>query len=421
MLPKQIPFEKIGKENFRFVDKPIYHDISSYNETINLFIEELSKLEDINSVYQIGEVTVPGISDLDFIVILNNKLERPQKCIKVIRSYVKKNNYLIEHYPYIINKENFSNVNYMFPIFNIKNIYGEKYKIKKIVDIDILNAIILTDLVNIYWPKEFIRYFLYKKVYLKNKIKSYYFNDILRTLELSKVLPYTKLEIPTRNLLCRLNSMKYPVAMIEKISGQKNRKWSDHINEINDLRKNWFSYNDKKYYTLLDLTKNTIMLCYDIIERLDSILKRKKFFSYEGLEDTLIIERDSSNLYIDNWRPEDSLKKAVNIYKSTGEIVSVLPKNFLVPMLFFPIQGKVICRGPLSTESVKFQNKKYETMLSKRYILLEDQIKFLNTNKFWFESFIHFDYPYKAKRYYRVYLKINKVIRTLKLKGIVHK
>ena len=95
MIPK--------RKNIIFFNEPRKNTIKDYNNEIERIVSVLSECDDVVSIYQIGEVSCPGISDLDFIVVLRDETRNLRDYKKRI-SFLWKNNFLLMHPPYALTR-----------------------------------------------------------------------------------------------------------------------------------------------------------------------------------------------------------------------------------------------------------------------------------------------------------------------------
>ena len=72
-------FNKLKNEKFIFYDEPIYHKKEDYTKITNKIRKKYKNNTNIKKVYQFGFVSVPGISDIDIIIILKNKSKSIKK------------------------------------------------------------------------------------------------------------------------------------------------------------------------------------------------------------------------------------------------------------------------------------------------------------------------------------------------------
>lgn len=56
---------------FRYIDRPVYCERDWYEEALSLISKQLISQEGVKAVYRFGNITIPGISDLDILVVFN--------------------------------------------------------------------------------------------------------------------------------------------------------------------------------------------------------------------------------------------------------------------------------------------------------------------------------------------------------------
>lgn len=90
----------------KIIDIPQKHSKEDYKEAVDKHVAYFSKLKNVKSIYQIGGVSTPGVSDIDLIIVFKNE------------SYFKKNprivnnttaNYLFTHSLYGVSENDFNN------------------------------------------------------------------------------------------------------------------------------------------------------------------------------------------------------------------------------------------------------------------------------------------------------------------------
>lgn len=111
--------------------------ISNFNKTKDKIIQQLKKCDFIDKVYEYGNSQyIPGISDLDLLIVINNK--------KIDFKAFKKLNQLIYHPPYIIHKNDKNtfiknnlflfNLDQNFANSNLEDLFNQSEKLKIKVD-----------------------------------------------------------------------------------------------------------------------------------------------------------------------------------------------------------------------------------------------------------------------------------------------
>ncbi len=384
--------------NIRFTDIPKEQTLEDYARAKELFINEVSSCEDVVAIYQVGEISHIGMSDLDFFVVLKDYPKNSPEVITKIEECMKKESYIIAHHPIIIQNEIFSKINHLFPAFSLKKSYGRDYFFEE-VDQKI-NQIILNDYIIALWPHEFTKLYLTKKKFKKHNLA---INDLLHTLNIKTK---GKREIPVRNILARLNSMKYPPRLLDKKYVTEDME--NFVEEVINLRKNWFNDNsEEKYNKLVTLLDKCIDFCYDLIftskEMMQNISKTPK-------TPRKILLRHHSLIFKKDISKEEANKEAREILTNKSEPASILP---------FELQPQRDLLDAImnnqQTEDIEI-NEEYKKLLIERYSLFKKQVDFLNRNKIPFKACLKYDYlttkPLKSK----IYFKFKEGVRKIKLK-----
>jgi hypothetical protein len=182
-----------------------------YEVVIQEVVNFLSKYKIVKSIYQIGGVSAPGISDLDLVIILDDNAKEFTKIWHDYMSQQSENSkYIFTHYPLLFNKSIVESGEFLeiYPIFSLKHIFGEKYAIT---------------------------------------VKSNEFSDISNFLDLNLkfwAFEFRSKENSIRQSLLRLHSLKYPIQMYLRILNVDNNKYIEYIDKIVTLRVNCFNMKD---------------------------------------------------------------------------------------------------------------------------------------------------------------------------------
>lgn len=166
-----------------------------------------------------GSVSVPGISDLDFILVFDDDMPRID-----YKSYYNqldnRDRYILMHSPFAITKSLFENIRYFYIPKDFKLLWGKELQIKEISYIKVLEKTIAA---------EFTLGTLFA---------------IMHALE-SKV-------IKTRSLLCSLNTIKYDFDVCGLNRENFSQGW-ELVNSISQLRQTWFELSEeKRIYEFID-------------------------------------------------------------------------------------------------------------------------------------------------------------------------
>ena len=231
---------------YTFYNFPKELKVEDYEKAKETFISALSKLNSVKSIYQFGTVSTPGISDLDFFVVLDDIIGQERNRLKsAINSFTETEKYIFSHEPFFVNKELFMNYLNIRHVSNLQHIYGEKIQMKKEVNKNC-------------------------KIYMLIEILLSYPNFFLDSL--------IKKKIDVRKSLQILNAIKYPISIYNDVVGNNKDRYSDFIEEISNIRDNYHEHSNE------DIKVNLLRLIYQAI----NIIREVKWEFHNYLLDKLV-------------------------------------------------------------------------------------------------------------------------------------
>jgi len=356
------------KKDVIFYNEPREFTIKDYDNEIDRVVNVLSKCDDVISIYQIGEVSCPGISDLDFIVVVRDKMKNSGDYKKRI-SGLRKNNFLLMHPPYSFNRSLAPKITYAISIFNLIKLYGGDIQFQKSVNSRLLDLAILVDLISVHWPREFLDLLTKKKHYSKNL----YFRVLM-----TDILPFkSKYVIDTRNVLVRLNAIKYRLALYNRLTGKNIPKLETTIKKAISLRNNWFKLDEDRYDQLLMIIHEMINGIADLIAAVSTLISAEKIVK-QNLEPFCF-----KNIY-------GKIKFGAGGEKGKLINEAIIPNNLSINLRRFLGENILI-------------KENYSKVLDERYNVLKNHIKFLNDNKIYYGETFSYTYPFKGPLLYKIY------------------
>ena len=111
----------------KIIDYPILKSESMYDAALHKKVDLLKTISGVSSIYQIGSVTTPGISDIDLLVIFKDNFYFFEDMMKDNNEIEK---YLFTHKSYGINIHNFKQSTKFTFFHNYKILYGKEYDLK---------------------------------------------------------------------------------------------------------------------------------------------------------------------------------------------------------------------------------------------------------------------------------------------------
>ena len=372
--------DNLKADDLKFYNNPTKYNVSDYDDVIKKLVNISSRYPGILSLYTFGKVGAPGISDLDFIFVLNKRTKLPDFLKKnnfhgkvflqnfmVDKYFDKKSRYIIYHPFFIVTEEMMMDIRYIYPNSDIKIVYGKDIAIKN--------------------PS--------KKE--SNKIKNYLNVDIVLHHYPFEYLAFLiSREIDVRMALVRMNALSHSFRLFNEISGRGKYPWFKFAREVDLMRKKWFSLDkNKRKQKLLNLLKEAVYLSVDFVKEYDFLLTDKKYaiknqsVTFNGTKYRI--------LFIKNWNPEKSILQSVELFQRNKLYYSVLPMNFLAQLCYYSSANGILSRYIRKRLSIDYHQINIDKLLEKRIDFLNDQVELSNKLKHsHFSCFFPFGYKTKS-------------------------
>jgi hypothetical protein len=205
-----------------FIDVPHKVPIERYDTAIELLVSHWSSLpRRPSAIYQIGQVSAPGISDIDFVLVFpyGKPIDWTQYMPQAFPDWVQQ---LITHPPYFCTEDVWSDLPAWLPTFNLRHLWGdvlpEPQVPRKFLPGCALG--ILVDYLIVKVPRDFI------SIACERPIR-------------------------VRILLAMLHSLKYTVKLAEQAGFTLTGSARQVISEVDALRASWFDLEPSKRLGML--------------------------------------------------------------------------------------------------------------------------------------------------------------------------
>jgi len=287
-----LPMEKLEISDF-----PLEASVDLYSRAIHFLVNHWSHLTNKPaSIYQIGQIGAPGISDLDFILVFEDaspvdlKHFLPERFPAWIQD-------LFTHSPFFTTLKSWPNLHGWHPTFNITHLWGRELPLPTILPEHEKGLALgmLIDYLTIKIPADLLTYGLQRPLRL-------------------------------RTLLCLLNSVKYIFYLSEKSGIPACSDAGKFSDDIQNLRSHWHDHdNAENLEILLRLWDQTIHLSLEQIDLVDNFLIKE----FPDLSTTNQGSPDSMFWFYSPEEDESRLELAIQNQKSHGIIPWPSPPSFL--------------------------------------------------------------------------------------------
>ena len=284
----------MSKLKYKFYNLPKRRTLEDYEELARYLVDRYCRIKGLVSIYEWGDVSDPGISDMDLIFVFKGKKADSMPLFK--RGFYmlsRDRRYTARHPFFYIDGLSFRDIKYVYPEAALKLLYGKDIRIKNISSKGLYfpKIALLNDIITRHYPRDFLEQSL-------------------------------KRSINVRDTLLRLNSLKYSIRTLEMLTKEKNR-WNGKLKKIAFLRKNWFRRNN--FESLISCVNDATDITMGLISGFRNFLIKNNFVKIKSGSCAEYNDRKNGALFVKNWSPENALKRMKDYPESRKDFCSVLP------------------------------------------------------------------------------------------------
>ncbi len=334
--------------NIRVINDIQKLSIDDYQCLVRQYIDYVKEKPFVKSIYQIGSVNDPGISDVDLVVVVDNCCN-PHAINQLSINQSQGNNalkYIIFHDIYLYDRESFKNFHYSLYCDNLELLYGEPQPVNKIEasQIDIISLQIIFDFIS------------------------------SRLVQFQQFLASGQLSL--RGILVRVSSIKHSYMLLNNL-GIEDEEIRKFVERAMDIRKKYTSVNEQ---TIIKL----FLESFYYFSRIVSLAAN--YFSEKFLNFHSVLEA-SNSLKINPQFILRFVNQAPDVYRSVkNESTIYYPEEVFYHYLAYTEYSNVIsqkARYYLSycgDESYDL-DQAYKDVLKERLSAISSHLKFLKENR----------------------------------------
>lgn len=243
MMPYQIA------DDIRFISR------QDYEKVLWSYIEYLSQRLDIVSIYQIGEISVPGISDIDLIVILDDRTSSALDLREAQRTAAGELGlYAFSHAPFVVNRVTFRNLPALFYAHNLRHLWGEKLALNE-------------------YPSKEQEFYDYVVAVEAAIAQSFIFMRVTQN----------RTVFGLRSLLCNLNAIKHTISTIRRWRRPEDIGGSQvFMDQVDELRQGWFGHGPRHDFgAIAGLSAEALHILISVLNEL-GVVGRDKHYLKDG-------------------------------------------------------------------------------------------------------------------------------------------
>jgi len=309
---------------FAFRDQPIYHEKARYDAARDAYIERVRNLKGVVSIYQMGGVSAPGISDLDLIVVMENDVTPPDAVHFGTSMMTEAQRYIFFHPGAMVTRrEVFPRLGLLTYAANLEHRWGEHIAIQAQDNPHWIDCANLID-------------------------QSTHLLHALTKSAVSKV-------IYIRRMIMALSSIGHTIALARSIGLDIEPAWETHRDEVQLLKVNWFDNPGRD--TLVAYADRARPIVLEVLSRLARKMVAEGLLQEVGHDISPVHFFPSINAFtVFDQQPLDracwgvrgvSIKIGQN-YMSTTLSVVTLPREFAAHVAAYT-NGKTVLSSRLAT------------------------------------------------------------------------
>jgi len=304
--------KKLKITDFTFANLPEPVSSELYQDARDWLISYLLKRKDVVSLYEFGSVGMPGISDLDLCVVIDDK---PQPGIA---AYLQPDNFdpllrnlLVGGTVMVMRREDFSRIR-IWDDINLVHRYGERIDSPAPADTE-LTCVELCRLVD--WLPE----------------------------RMARLAGYSQMRVlPVRRVLGVLHSLSYSLERLHKVTGRVEPRIERFLKAAHSLRLRWFEMPGNRDGDLLACLQEGISVGFEAINLLADYIQGCRFyFAEDAPEHAELRLGDGLLLVFDSGHSKNNIDRSLEL-STQGLSAVILPSVFYQHFAAYGLIGGLI-------------------------------------------------------------------------------
>ena len=288
--------------NKELINLPVKLNIEDYQRAEKEFIDVYSSKPFVKSIYGFGSVTLPGVSDLDFVIAVKSGMLIPKYLS--YNGFSKKTAYILSHNPFLFQESIFSSINIISNFGSLIHRSGVRCKEVELMDYNQdYSLLILIDYCNYFYPRVFLEFSEEEVI------------DVRLSIQL-------------------LNAFSHSIALFRKITTIKESSiFDNYLHNLKEFKKVFFSLSEEKVVSnLLALFNEAATASCELIIGLDKFIN--KYYWTSTSKKYKIIYKMSGYVFINKYlNSQEIISQMRLLRKIFGGWITILPISFAYPLI----------------------------------------------------------------------------------------
>ena len=277
------------------LDRTRIFDYIDYKFALDYLLEKITRWNTIKSIYQVGSVSFPGLSDIDLLIVMKSN-RRDISFRYSIKNLPEDFQYMCSHDGWLIDEKTFKNLHYWFPYFNLNHVYGTELELDETHKDNLtLQSILLVNYLITKVPSDFLLY---------SCLKGYFYERVMENM---------------------VNSLRHSLFLWAKICPAGDRiEYRNFTDEYQLFRKEYFNLSENlRLDKLREYVVSAIMLGYQLIEDMNKYLCANWFGDISLPTEISFKTGDKQLVFKKSFSSEEALSDMLDLVDS--------------PIMYYPI------------------------------------------------------------------------------------
>jgi len=262
----------------------------------------------VRALYQIGNVSVPGLSDIDLILVFDEEAARKRRRIPRVEHLSPAARRLFLHDFFYTDPQSFANLNRITIASELRHVWGDDLGQPADVSCEI-RLLILTDVLVALLPRAFL-------------------------------LPLVEGRAPARTLIAQIHALRHTLAIMEDLRCQPRPAWADFVEEFRRFRSRWFEYDAPPLAQLTEFLQRAVEMGFTMVCDWGrhigrSALGEAAWSGNPGPEDILDCGWPRPTLYTRDWSAERAARLTRQAWTKGRCRLVALPLPLATPLLHY--------------------------------------------------------------------------------------
>lgn len=284
---------------------PHYQPVEAYHEAEAEYLAKLQRIPSLRAVWRFGSVGVPGISDLDYMVVLEDDALYALSPDMITRQDLSPTSrYIIFHEPFVVNQDLLVAWNRWGNGATLTHLYGDETAPEALSpdEQEFVAAVTLSDLLMHVEPRLFLETLLSGNMHV-------------------------------RGTLCQINASKHLLRLYKQIMQASTMPWDNFFIEFETFRKQWFTLGPDREFKLKGYLIQAVMILFEFIERLHETLVHLKWFDPQTSGTVSYLAAKYITVWRAAWSSEHPIQKIIHVWAQLHRVAVMLPASLALPIL----------------------------------------------------------------------------------------